>query len=537
MLRRQLTSKLDISDDDDDVPASSLPFFEKLQARVETINSLLCVGLDPHVKQLPSPDASAAVQFCLKIIEQTSPYAAAFKPNAAFFEAFGPPGIEGLIQVIKAIPNGIPVILDVKRGDIETTAQAYADAAYTSLGATAVTLSPYMGWDSVSPFVTGQHSLRAAFVLCKTSNPSSKEIQEMKLLSGNMLYEQVASLSQEWDNKASLSRAHDSNVRDWGCVGLVVGATDLSALKRVREIASNVWILCPGVGAQGGEIETVCSTGLRSDGSGLLISVSRSLSAASNISLAAETLRDQINVYRKIKSEEICIPLSGLLDTPQLSGLQREFLSQAMRCGALQFGSYVLKSGRESPYFFNAGKLCSGMSFSALGRAYANAVKSSNIEFDVVFGPAYKGIPLATCLAMCWSELYGADVEVAYNRKEAKDHGEGGTLVGAPISGRRILIVDDVITAGTAIREALSLIQREGGEVVGVVVALDRQEWASEREKGSAIQQVQQEQNIPVMAIVQLRHLISYVAENNTVIDSEKLSKLKNYRTTYGVDY
>lgn len=146
-------------------------FFELLEGRVQSSNSLLCIGLDPHVKQLAEPTAADAKRFCLNIIEKSAPYAAAFKPNAAFFEALGPAGVQALVEVIAAIPDDIPVILDVKRGDIETTAQAYATSAYDVFKAGAVTLSPYMGWDSISPFLGPN---KAVFVLCKTSNHSSK---------------------------------------------------------------------------------------------------------------------------------------------------------------------------------------------------------------------------------------------------------------------------------------------------------------------------------------------------------------------------
>lgn len=149
-------------------------FFQRLEQRIAAIDSLLCVGLDPHVSELPSPSVEAAKQFCLDIIRETHPFAACFKPNSAFFEAFGAEGVSALVDVLTAIPSEIPVILDVKRGDIDTTAQAYAEAALSLPNVGCVTLSPYMGTDGIRPFVTGKYAGRAAFVLCKTSNPSSK---------------------------------------------------------------------------------------------------------------------------------------------------------------------------------------------------------------------------------------------------------------------------------------------------------------------------------------------------------------------------
>ncbi|KAJ1398889.1 phosphoribosyltransferase-like protein, partial [Ochromonadaceae sp. CCMP2298] len=162
----------------------------------------------------------------------------------------------------------------------------------------------------------------------------------------------------------------------------------------------------------------------------------------------------------------------------------------------------------------------------------------SGLQFDVIFGPAYKGIPLVTAVAMSWSLLYGEDKDVSYNRKEAKDHGEGGLLVGAPVKGRRILIVDDVITAGTAIREAVDLLRHMGAEIVAVAVCLDRQEKASDTSTASAIQQVEAEYGFPVLAVVKLKNLISYVKGAVKTQDmGVSLEDIEGYRTQYGVDY
>ena len=161
--------------------SSPVPFFASLERRIEEVDSLLCIGLDPHASQLSEATTEAAVAFCLDIIRETSPYAACFKPNSAFFEALGAEGMAALQTVLAAIPASIPVILDVKRGDIDTTAQAYAEAALSFLKVGSVTLSPYMGLDSIRPFVTGKHASCAAFVLCKTSNPSSKVMNERSM--------------------------------------------------------------------------------------------------------------------------------------------------------------------------------------------------------------------------------------------------------------------------------------------------------------------------------------------------------------------
>jgi orotate phosphoribosyltransferase len=209
---------------------------------------------------------------------------------------------------------------------------------------------------------------------------------------------------------------------------------------------------------------------------------------------------------------------------------QRDFLDLALARRVLRFGEFTLKSGRVSPYFFNAGMIDSGAALGRLGRAYAASAISSGIEYDMLFGPAYKGIALAAATAIALAADHGRDVPFAFNRKEAKTHGEGGQLIGAPLAGR-VLIVDDVITAGTAIRESLQLIRAQGATAVGVLIALDRQE----RGQGalSAAQEVTAEFGIPVIAIARLADLLTLTAERPELArESERLAQ---YRSEYGV--
>ena len=209
---------------------------------------------------------------------------------------------------------------------------------------------------------------------------------------------------------------------------------------------------------------------------------------------------------------------------------QRDFLDFALDVGVLRFGEFTLKSGRISPYFFNAGLFNTGAALARLGRFYAQAIVDSGIEFDVLYGPAYKGIPLAAVTAAALYDQHGIDIPYAFNRKEAKDHGEGGTIVGHELQGR-VMIIDDVITAGTAIRESMEIIQAQDATPAGVVIALDRQE----RGKGerSAIQEVESDYAIPVAAIVRLEHLIDYLAQKSG--SDESLDRIKAYRREYGV--
>jgi uridine monophosphate synthetase len=271
-------------------------FFTFLEKRVADSSSLLCIGLDPHVADLAAPTADAALAFCLNLVKKTARYAAAFKPNAAFFEQFGAPGWTALKEVIDAVQaeshrlgSLIPVILDAKRGDIASTAEAYAKSAFTMLGAHAITLSPYLGKDSIDPFLANRE--KGVFLLCKTSNPGASDLQDLTVLEpgpgdmvggqgGSPLYLIVARLAQSWNTSNN--------------IGLVVGATQPEALARVRAAAPDLWFLAPGVGAQGGDMEAALKAGLRRDGKGMLLPVSRGISRAADPAKAAAKLRDEI---------------------------------------------------------------------------------------------------------------------------------------------------------------------------------------------------------------------------------------------------
>ncbi|GKW49572.1 orotate phosphoribosyltransferase [Halomonas sp. NCCP-2165] len=211
---------------------------------------------------------------------------------------------------------------------------------------------------------------------------------------------------------------------------------------------------------------------------------------------------------------------------------QREFIEFAIEQGVLRFGEFTLKSGRVSPYFFNAGLFKSGAALARLGRCYAQAIADSGLDFDVLFGPAYKGIPLAATTAVALADGHDRDTPFAFNRKEAKDHGEGGNIVGADLAGR-ILIIDDVITAGTAIGEVMQLIDGAGAKAAGVVIALDRQE----RGKGeqSAIQEVEARYGMPVVSIVTLDLVLEYLEEHAGEELKAHAAAIRDYRARYGV--
>jgi orotate phosphoribosyltransferase len=208
---------------------------------------------------------------------------------------------------------------------------------------------------------------------------------------------------------------------------------------------------------------------------------------------------------------------------------RQDFIRFAIEREVLRFGQFTLKSGRISPYFFNAGLFNTGSSLAQLGRFYADAVMASGVEFDMVFGPAYKGIPLAAALAIALSDHHGRDLPFAFNRKEAKDHGEGGTIVGAPLKGR-VLVIDDVISAGTSVRESAGMIAAAGAELAGVAIALDRQERG--QGERSAVQEVEQRFGVPVISIADLAALIAYLEQGGG--HAEQLAAARAYREQYG---
>jgi len=213
-----------------------------------------------------------------------------------------------------------------------------------------------------------------------------------------------------------------------------------------------------------------------------------------------------------------------------MNNYKTQFIDNALDSGALKFGQFRLKSGRLSPHFFNAGEFYQGKALAALGQCYAAAIVESGIEFDVLFGPAYKGITLAAATSIALAEQHGLDVPYCFNRKEAKSHGEGGTIVGAPLQGR-VLIIDDVITAGTAIREVMAMVEQAGAKAAGVVIGVDRKERGNGQ--SSAIQEVEQQFEIPVVSIIDIDDILTYLEAKADM--QELVEQIKEYRKEYGV--
>lgn len=269
-------------------------FAERIEHRTLQTNSLVCVGLDPVLDRLPDHVArsvDSVVHMCQAIIEATHPYVAAFKPNLAFFTALGRPGLNALWAVRHSIPPSVPVILDCKVGDVSETAKAYAHGWFNEFGFDAITVSPYLGEDAVTPFL--DYADKGVIILCKTSNSGSGDLQDLPLASGEPLYLTVAEKCHDWDARHPAS------------VGLVVGATYPEQLQTVRQRVGNQVILLPGLGAQGGQVEASVKAGVNADGGGLLCSSSRAIMFASSgrdfdvaAHEAVERMRNQINDVR-----------------------------------------------------------------------------------------------------------------------------------------------------------------------------------------------------------------------------------------------
>ncbi|MEX1248498.1 MAG: orotidine-5'-phosphate decarboxylase [Anaerolineales bacterium] len=414
-------------------------FFEFLEQRVREIDSLLCIGLDPHTDQLPEANPGAVRGFCLGLIEATAPFAAAFKPNSAFFEVFGAEGIQVLKEVIRAVPRGIPVILDAKRGDIGSTSQAYAHAAFKELGAHAITVSPYLGQDSVAPFIADP--AKGVFLLCKTSNPGAADLQDLSVRE-NPLYIHIARLAQTWNSN--------------GNIGLVVGATYPKVLAELRAELPDLWFLAPGIGIQGGDLGAGVAAGLRTDGLGMLMPISRAVSTADDPAQTARDFRDAINEARK-------------KPRPAKAAFQHARLADdLLRLGCVQFGQFKLRSGIVSPIYLDLRRLVGDPA--AVARAAAAYLPLLRpLKFDRLAALPYAALPIAAAISL------QTGWPLVYPRKETKDYGTKSAIEGVYEAGETAVVIDDLVTTGESKFEGIEKLKAAGLEVRDIVVLIDRQ--------------------------------------------------------------
>ena len=433
-------------------------FDAKLRSSAAAHDSLLCVGLDPDPAHIPAdfwtdaPLAQRMHAFCLEIIERTADLACCFKPNSAFFEQAGPDGMAALRDVIAAVPAGIPVLLDAKRGDIGNTAKAYASAAFDALGADAITVSPYLGRDSVAPFLA--HEGKAVFLLCYTSNPSAGEIQ---LHGEEPLYHHIARQGQSWGRPDQL--------------GFVVGATQVEALETVRRLAPDRWLLAPGVGAQGGDLAAALAAGLDAQGSGLIVPVSRGVLYAQDPQAAARAFRDEINRHRK-----------ALKDRGQGVAAPAAILArQLFEAGCVRFGQFTLASGQMSPIYIDLRRVISYPAlFQSVVDAYTRLV--TPLAYDRLAAVPYAALPAAAAIAMRLKQ------PLVYPRKEVKGHGTGQSVEGAFQVGQVAVAIEDVVTSGGSLLSAIGTMEAAGLEVRDVVVLVDREQGGRARLAQAGIQ-------------------------------------------------
>lgn len=446
-------------------------FFFDLERRYSEVDSLLCVGLDPRIESGPNVTEQLFAHNA-RIIDATREFSLAYKPNIAFYEAHGQAGLDALRRTLAHIGPDVPVILDAKRGDIGSTAAAYASAAFDDLGVRCLTVSPYLGTDSLLPFL--DYDGTALFALCRTSNPSARELQHVPVgPDSEPFYLTVAEVMSDFSPR----------------IGLVVGATDGEALRAIRNRYPACWILAPGVGAQGATASETIHSGADPEGGKIIPVVARAVAGADDPREAAVRYRDEIRrASEKVRARGTLPPsrytaeysadeaterprvtnagfsgLQGLSD----EDLKRLFFSKLMEFGCFRTGQFTLKSGLPSPFYVDLRRVSSDVGMLALaGEAYARLARK--IVYDRIAAVPVAALPLGTAAS------FATGSPLIYPRIPMKAHGTGNRVEGLYKTGERALLLDDLITTGKSKIEALEVLRAEDLVVKDLVVLLER---------------------------------------------------------------
>jgi len=467
-------------------------FFETVHERQKKLNTHICLGMDPREAWFTHPEQNSWFQsptrqysketivlWGKQLIDQTESSVCCIKPNVAFYTQLGQDGLEALQEIIQYAKNkNIPVLLDAKYGDIGSTATAYARTAFEYLDADCVTVSPYLGYDSVEPFLDYEN--KSVFILAKTSNPSSQDIQDLTTTDGICIYEHIAQKAQEWGNR----------------VGIVVGATMPRQAKKIRAINKDSWILAPGIGAQGGNIEKIIS----SVGHNVIFPMSREICHNKNLCPCNAALQYKNKIEKEISKNQT-----------------EKIVTDLMNHNVIRFGQFTLKSGALSPIYIDLRSVISYPELlEAVAQQYVKVIREKNITCDRVAGVTYGALGIAFRVA----DMLNKPILITRKEEEKKQYGIADKgLIGKYNKGEKILLIEDVVTTGKSCLRTAERLLDQGLEIIDAVVLLDRQAGAS---------RYFAEKNIKMHAAITMSKMLE-VLKSTDQISKEMYHKVKQF--------